>query len=174
MVYRLTEESREMKVVKFAKYVGTMIGPEGHNHRWKAPRKKFIQRAKNNESSKSLVEDCATSRSMLFSALVDIGSISAPYEATFKGEAHALQCSTAGPYNAIPTNLLCVGSVCGLGPDLVGTYSVSLAARYRTGSSPNKLNTGLEKFVGKISDWEKEMLALSMARSIAEAFTIVR
>ena len=30
---------REMKIVKCAKYVGTMIGPEGHLHRWTAPRK---------------------------------------------------------------------------------------------------------------------------------------
>ena len=33
------EEFREMKIVKYAKYVGTMIGPEGHIHRWTAPRK---------------------------------------------------------------------------------------------------------------------------------------
>ena len=33
------EEFREMKVAKYAKYVGTMIGPEGHVHRWTAPRK---------------------------------------------------------------------------------------------------------------------------------------
>ena len=30
-----------MKIVKYAKYVGTMIGPEGYIHRWTAPRKKF-------------------------------------------------------------------------------------------------------------------------------------
>ena len=33
------EEFREMKVVKYAKYAGTMIGPEGYLHRWAAPRK---------------------------------------------------------------------------------------------------------------------------------------
>ena len=27
-----------MQVVKYAKYVGTMIGPDGHIHRWTAPR----------------------------------------------------------------------------------------------------------------------------------------
>ena len=37
------EDLREMKVVKYAKYVGTMIGPEGHIDRWTAPRKKIIQ-----------------------------------------------------------------------------------------------------------------------------------
>ena len=30
-------ELREMKIVKFAKYVGTMIGAEGYHHRWTAP-----------------------------------------------------------------------------------------------------------------------------------------
>ena len=34
------EEFRQMQIVRFAKYVGTMIGPDGHIHRWTAPRKK--------------------------------------------------------------------------------------------------------------------------------------
>ena len=51
------EEFREMKIVQYAKYVGTMIGPEGYLHRWTAPRKKFIQRARKiNGTSKSLVQ----------------------------------------------------------------------------------------------------------------------
>ena len=33
------EEFREMKIVKYAEYVGTAIGPEGHLHRWTAPRR---------------------------------------------------------------------------------------------------------------------------------------
>ena len=33
------EEFREMHIVRHAKDVGTMIGPEGHLHRWSAPRK---------------------------------------------------------------------------------------------------------------------------------------
>ena len=49
-------EFRDMKIVNFAKYVGTTIGPEGHIHRWTAPRKKFIERTKNNASTNSLVE----------------------------------------------------------------------------------------------------------------------
>ena len=33
------EEFREMQIVRHAKYVGTMIGPDGYIHRWTAPRK---------------------------------------------------------------------------------------------------------------------------------------
>ena len=33
------EEFREMQFVRHAKYVGTMIGPDGYLHRWSAPRK---------------------------------------------------------------------------------------------------------------------------------------
>ena len=33
------EEFREMQIVRYAKYVGTMIGPDGHFHRWTAPGK---------------------------------------------------------------------------------------------------------------------------------------
>ena len=37
------QEFREMQIVRYAKYVGTMIGPDGYIHRWTAPRKKIIQ-----------------------------------------------------------------------------------------------------------------------------------
>ena len=33
------EEVSEMQIVRHAKYVGTMIGPHGHLHRWTAARK---------------------------------------------------------------------------------------------------------------------------------------
>ena len=35
------EEFREMQIVRHAKNVGTVIGPNGHLHRWTAPRKKL-------------------------------------------------------------------------------------------------------------------------------------
>ena len=82
---------------------------------------KIIQRIqKVNASTKSFVERLCDIKIYALSVLGCVGSISAPDEATLKAEAHALQFTTAGPYNAISTNLLCVGSVCGLGPDLVG------------------------------------------------------
>ena len=43
------EEFHEMKIVKCARYVGTMIGPEGYLHRWTAPSRQFIQRARKNK-----------------------------------------------------------------------------------------------------------------------------
>ena len=56
-----------MQIVRHAKYVGTMIGPDGHIHRWTAPHgtpENFIQRVLNiNASTKS---DCATSRSVRY------------------------------------------------------------------------------------------------------------
>ena len=78
-----------------------------------------------------------------------------------------------------------VGSVCGLGPDLVGIHSISLAARYRTSACSNTLNLGLEKIQASRSfDFapilalcpqpEKDFLAPSMARSTADACNIVR
>ena len=42
------EEFREMQVVRHAKYVGTMIGPNRHFLRWTAPWKK-IQRVLNED-----------------------------------------------------------------------------------------------------------------------------
>ena len=67
----------------------------------------------------------------------------APDKATLKAEAqdHTMDyCRTILCYS-----LLGVGSVCGLGPDLVGIHSISLAARYRTAACSNTLNQGLEK-----------------------------
>ena len=51
------EEFLEMMVLKYAKYVGTLIGLDGHVHRWTVPRKKsFSEPKKNNASTKSCWE----------------------------------------------------------------------------------------------------------------------
>ena len=113
------EEFREMQIVRHANSVGTMIGPDGHLHRWTAPRR-IIQRVlKINASTKSLVERLCDFKIYAISVLSFIGSVCAPDKATLKAENHALQCTTAGPYNAVPSTLLGVGSICSLGPDLV-------------------------------------------------------
>ena len=88
-------------------------------------RGKIIQRVlKINASTKSLVERLCDLKIYAVSEKNYIDSICAPDKATLKAETHALQCTTAGPCKAIPTSLLGVG----LGPDLVGIHSVSLAA----------------------------------------------
>ena len=113
-----------------------------------------------------------------------IGSVCALDKATLKTENHALQCTTVGQYNAILSNLLGVGSVCGLGPDLVGIHSISLAARCRVAACSTTLGPGLENIqttrghnsapIFALSPvWEKEFLAPSMAYSTANAFDIV-
>ena len=179
------EEFREIQIVRHAKYVGTMIGPDGHIHCWTAHQKKFIQRVfKTNSSTKSLVERLCDFKIYATSVLRFIGSVCAPDKAALKAETHALQCTTAGPYNATPSNLLGVGSVCGFGPDLVGIHSISLAARYRAAACSSTFNQGLEKIwaaqghncapiFARSPDWEKEFLAPSMACSTANAFDIV-
>ena len=80
--------------------------------------------------------------------------------------------------------LLGVGSVCGLGPDLVGVDSISLDARYRTAACSNTLNQGLEKIQAARADdfasvvahspiWEKDCRAPSTSRNTLDAFNIV-
>ena len=51
----------------------------------------------------------------------------------------------AGPYNAVPTDLLKAGSVCGIGSDLRWIHIMSLAARFRTAGSSGSLVNGLAK-----------------------------
>ena len=114
-----------------------------------------------------------------------VGSISAPEEATIKDEAHALQCIAAGPYNAIPTNLLCVDSVSGFGPALLGIDTLSLAARCRAASNSGTLaNVPAKKKrssrVGSRSHFclhlrmEGEFLNPSMSQCTMEALAFVR
>ena len=162
-----------------------MIGPDGHIHRWSAHRKKFIQCVlKINASTQSLVERLCDFKIFAISVLSFIGSVCAPDKATLKAENHVLQCIIAGPYNATSSNLLGVGSVCGLGPDLVGIHSISLAARYRVAACSTTLSEGLDKIqtarghncapMFALSPvWEKEIFAPSMACSTANAFDIV-
>ena len=110
------------------------------------PGKKFTQRVmKINVSTKSLVERLCDFKIYAISVLSFIGSVCAPDNATLKAEDHALQCTTARPYNAIPSSLLLVSSICGLGPDLIGIHSISLAARYRVAACSSTLRRGLEK-----------------------------
>ena len=61
------EEFREMQIVRHAKYVGTMIGPDGHLHRFAAPRKNSSSTCwKSMHLPRAWLSDCATSRSMRF------------------------------------------------------------------------------------------------------------
>ena len=158
-----------------------MVGPDGHIHRWTGPRKKFIQRVlKINASTKSLVERLCDLKIFALSVVSFKGSISALDKATLKAEAHALQCTTAGPYNAIPKSLIrCWFRV------LVLTWLVSiLPASRRTAACSNTLSQGFQKIqaareydfapVLALSPiWDEEFLAPSMARSTAEALNIV-
>ena len=113
-----------------------------------------------------------------------IGSVCAPAKATIKAENHAPQCATAGPYNAISSKLLEVGSVCGLGPDFVGIHPISLAARCRVAACSSTLPRGLEKvstarghnctpLFALSPAWEQEFLVPSMAFNTANAYDLV-
>ena len=80
-----------------------MTGQHGHLHRWTAARNKFIQRVMTiNASTKSLFERLCDFKIHAISVLSFIGSVCAPDKATLTAENHALQCTTAGPYNASP------------------------------------------------------------------------
>ena len=94
---------------------------------------------------RGLVERLCDFRVYAISVLSSVGSVCAPDNATLKTENRALQCTTTGPYNTVPSSLLQVGSICGLGPDLIGIHSISLAARYRVATCSSTLSRGLEK-----------------------------
>ena len=98
--------------------------------------KKFIQRVMTiNASTKSLCDF----KIHAISVLSFIGSVCAPDKATLTAENHGLQCTTAGPYNAIPSSLLKASSICGIGPGVVGIHSITLEARYRVATCSSTL-----------------------------------
>ena len=116
-----------------------------------------------NTSTKSLVERLCDLKIYATSLLNFIGSVCAPDKATLKAE---------------------VGSVCGLGPDLVGIHSISLAARYRVAACSSTLRRGLEQISAARGHnctplfalspaWEHEFLLPSMTFNTANAFDIV-
>ena len=129
------------------------------------PRKIVQRMMKINTSTKSLVDRLCDLKIYAISVLSLIGSICAPDKATLKAENHALQCTIAGPYNAIPSAPLEVGSVCGLGADLVGIHSINLAAHYRV--------AGLEKVSAARGHNQHEFILPSMAFSTASAFDFI-
>ena len=137
-----------------------------------------------NASPRSLVERLCDFKIYAIYVLCFIGSVCAPDKATLKAENHALQCTTAGPYNAISSKLLEVGSVCGVGLDLVGIHSISLAARYRVAACSSTLRRGLAKIsvarghnctplFALSPAWEHEFLLASMTFTTGDAFDIV-
>ena len=115
---------------------------------------------------KAWLSDYATSRFTRFFVLSFIGSVCAPDKATLKAENHALQCTNAGPYHAILSDLLGVG--------------ISPAARYRVAACSTTLSRDLDKISTarghnctlfcSFSHWEKEFLVSSVAFSTANAF----
>ena len=169
-------EFREMKIVKFAKYVGTMIGVEGYLHRWTAPWEKFFNQrtGKINGTSESLVERLVDFKVYALSVLGYLGSISALGRATLKEEVYALQCTTAGPNNAFLTDLLRAGSVCGIGIDRCGIRIIGLAEHFRTAANsgtpingPTKHRAARDYDGASIHattpEWEEKFLKTSMA-----------
>ena len=84
------EEFREMQIVRYAKYVGTMFGPDGYIHRLTAPWKNSSSAClKISASTKSLVERLCDFKIYAISVLSFIGSVCAPDKATLKAETHA-------------------------------------------------------------------------------------
>ena len=137
-----------------------------------------------NASTKSLVERLCDFKIYAISVLGFIGSVCAPDKATLTAENHGFECTTAGPYNAISSSLLQVGSICGLGPDLIGIHSITFAARCRVAACSSTLRRGLEKInearghnctplFALSPAWERDFLFPSMTFHTANAFDIV-
>ena len=84
-------EIRDMKTAKFAKHIGSKIGPEDHLHWWTAPRHKLVSVcSKIGSSPKSLVERQVDYKKYTLPVLGFVGSLAAPDETALKEESRAL------------------------------------------------------------------------------------
>ena len=125
---------------------------------------------------KAWLSDCVTSRFLrsLCRVLLDLC-----VHQMRQAENHALQCTTAGPYNAISSTLLGVGSICGLVPDLVAfipsAWLLAIELRHARPRLAKVLRRST-RLVGTIallfwpSVLEKKFLVPSMAFGTADAF----
>ena len=179
------EEFREMQIVRHAKYVGTMIGPNGHLHRWTALRKKIIQRVmKINASTKSLVERLCDFKIYAISVLSlldlyvhQIRQPSRPKTMPFSVQPQA--CTTLYRLTFLELAPYVV---------LVLTWWVFTPSALRLAIGLQHARPRLAEVLKKISAarghnctpifvlspvWEKEFLVPSMACSTANAFDIV-
>ena len=144
--------------IRDVKYVGTMNGFDGYSHRWTASWKKSC-----NAQWRSMLlprvwlSDCVIPRSTRFPCWVWLVLYVFP-TATTNADNHAFKCTRAGSYNAITSKLLEVGSVCALGPDLVGVHSISLGARYGVAACSSTLSKCLEKVENRWS-WQESRSA---------------
>ena len=169
------EEFREMKIVRYAKYVGTMIGPEGHIHRWTVPRKNNSSNQKMMHPPRVWWRDCATLRYVPFLNW----SILDPYSHRTKqpSRKRPTQCDSHQPI----TCWLCVR------PWTRHTWNPfsQLAAQYGIASNSGTLANGLAKIQAareydhaKIhalnSRWKETFLNPSMVHDTVEAYEIVR
>ena len=101
--------------------------PDGHIHRWTVPRNKFIQ------PTKSLVERLCDFKNFAHSVLEKMDPCPHWTKQPSRMRPMPYNALQQERNNAILTNLLRVGSVCGLGPDILGIHAlINLAARYRT------------------------------------------
>ena len=178
------EEFREMQIVRHAKYVGTMIGPDGHFHRWTAPRKNSY-----NECWKSMLlpkvwlSGCVTSRFLRFLCwvLLDLFvhqtrqpsrprtmHFSVPQQA--RTTLYRLHFLGLAPYVAL--FLIWWAFI----PSASRLPIELLHARQRLAKDLRKLIRLVDTIALVFSlslIWEKEFLVPSMALSTADAFDIV-
>ena len=108
-------------------------------------------------TSEKILSEC-DQKIYALSVLGCIGSISAPDKATLKAEAHALLCTTAGPYNAIPNSLQGVGPCVGL----VLTWLVPTPSASRPAVELPRVRTRSAKAFRRFRHLESMTLILSL------------
>ena len=97
---------QEMQINHYAKYLGVVIGPDGPEHRWTAPRNKFlVVCARIRTSAQSLVVKLASDNIFAISVLTFVGSMAELDKETLTEEGKALQTLTASPFRALATDL---------------------------------------------------------------------
>ena len=110
------------------------------------PKKNHTMRVENQcFFTKAWSSDCATSRSLRFLCLVLLDLYAHQIRQPSRPRTMLFSVLQQARTTLFQLTLLGVGSVSGLGPDLVGIHSISLAARYRVAACWTTLTQGLGK-----------------------------
>ena len=134
-------ECREMKIAKFAKYVGAMSGPEGYLHRWTASRNKCVRVCSKVGSSPRSFGEPQDLRS---AGSGFIGSGGPRRNNTQRGVAFV---TTVGgwTFDAISTRMRMADTRIGLGIDVHGIRIISLALLFRVATWSSTSADGIAK-----------------------------
>jgi len=125
-------EAANCSISDAAKYLGIMIGPGGTRKSWDAPTKKYVSRVQMIRSAANgLCQSLVDYNTYAIPVLMHVAKFEHPPLKTLQAENKALQTLTAGPWNAIPADLMMQLKDIGYTAEAPSIYNISRTLMYQ-------------------------------------------